>query len=121
MKALSIRACTVHPGAESLAEFFDKPGHARADLGDGGGAETSFSSAVFPAGDSWIELWPDRHNIPGGTMLQVVVNDADAFADNARQDGLDPQGPMDARGERICSIGAPTGLRMSFQSKLGDS
>ncbi len=30
----------------------------------------------------------------------------------------DPQGPVDAHGERICYVEAPTGLAISFQSKL---
>lgn len=71
---------------------------------------------MFPAGESWIELCPEGPDAPG-TMLQVVVN-ADAFASHARMNGLEPQGLMDAHGERIYSIGTPTGLQMSFQSKL---
>ena len=121
MKVLSIRFCAVDPEAESLAAFFDKLGLARRDMGDCGAAEASFSGAVFPAGDSWIELWPDGPDMPAGTMLQVVVDDADAFAENAKQNGLDPQGPMDAHGERIYFIDTPTGLQLSFQSKLSDN
>lgn len=119
MKVLGIRYCAVDSNAESLAKFFDKLGLTRRDMGDCDDA-TAFSGAVFPAGDSWIELWPDGPDMPAGTMLQVVVDDADAFAENARENGLEPQGPMDAHGERIYFIGAPTGLQMSFQSKLGD-
>ncbi len=59
--------------------------------------------------------------MPAGTMLQVVVDDADAFAENAKQNGLDSQGPMDAHGERIYFIGTPTGLQLSFQPKLSDN
>ncbi len=121
MKVLSIRFCAVDPAAESLATFFDKLGLTRRDMGDCSGAETNFSGAVFPAGDSWIELWPDGPDMPAGTMLQIVVDDADAFAENAKQNGLDPHGPMDAHGERIYFIGTPTGLQLSFQSKLKDS
>ena len=118
MKVLGIRYCAVDPEAESLATFFDKLGLARMDMNDEG--EDPFSGAVYPAGDSWIELWPKGPDMPAGTMLQVVVDDADAFAENAKQNGLEPQGPMDAHGERIYFISAPTGLQMSFQSRLSD-
>ncbi len=118
MKVLGIRYCAVDPEARSLATFFDRLGLTRREMGDDDSAE--FSGAVFPAGDSWIELWPDGPDMPAGTMLQVVVDDADAFAENAKQNGLEPQGPMDAHGERIYFIGTPTGLQMSFQSKLAE-
>ena len=121
MKVLGIRYCAVDPEAESLARFLEKLGLARRDIGDCGEEAASFSGAVFPAGDSWIELWPDGPDMPAGTMLQVVVDDADTFAENAKENGLEPQGPMDAHGERIYFIGTPTGLNMSFQSKLSDS
>ena len=121
MKVLGIRYCAVDPAAESLAGFFDKLGLARRDMGDCDGGESSFSGAVFPAGDSWIEIWPDGPDMPAGSMLQVVVDDADAFAEHAKKNGLEPQGPMDAHGERIYFIGTPTGLQMSFQSKLDES
>ena len=120
MKVLGIRYCAVDSEAESLAAFFDKLGLARREMGDCDSEAASFSGAVFPAGDSWIELWPDGPDMPAGTMLQVVVDDADAFAENAKKNGLEPQGPMDAHGERIYFIATPTGLQMSFQSKLGD-
>ncbi len=120
MKVLAIRYCAVDPEAESLAAFFDKLGLTRREMGECSDESAAFTGAVFPAGDSWIELWPDGPDMPAGTMLQVVVDDADAFAENAKQNGLEPQGPMDAHGERIYFIGTPTGLQMSFQSKLGD-
>ncbi len=120
MKVLAIRYCTVDPEAQALASFFDKLGMKRRAMDDGDDESAAFSGAVFPAGDSWIELWPDGPDMPAGTMLQIVVDDADAFAENARKNGLEPQGPMDAHGERIYFIATPTGLQMSFQSKLGE-
>ena len=39
--------------------------------------------------------------MPAGIMLQVEVDDADAVAEQARSQGLNPQGPMLAHGERI--------------------
>ena len=116
MKVLGIRFCSVSPHAEELAKF----------LGNGiglpqkamQGSKAEFVGAVFPAGESWIEVWPEGPGMPGGIMLQIVVDDADAWAENARRHGLKPKGPVDAHGERIYYLQAPGGLEMSFQSKL---
>lgn len=116
MKVLGIRYCAVSEQAGSLAEFLDALGLERRSMNGGGSADGPFDGAVFPAGSSWIELWPTGEGMPAGTMLQVVVDDADAFARHARGNGLDPQGPVDAHGERIYYVEAPAGLSMSFQS-----
>ncbi len=71
-----------------------------------------FVGAIFPAGDSWIELWPEGPGMPAGTMLQVVVDDADAFASQAARNGLAPKGPMDAHGERIYFLKLPDGTQI---------
>ena len=75
-----------------------------------------FAGAVFPAGDSSVEVWPQRVQMPAGVMLQIIVDDADAFAQYATDNGLSPQGPMDAHGERIYFLKAPGGLQISVQS-----
>ena len=77
-----------------------------------------FVGAIFLAGDSWIELWPEGPGMPAGTMLQIVVDDAEAFAAHARAHGLAPDGPMDAHGERIFFLKAPDGAQVSCQSAL---
>lgn len=118
MKVLGIRFCQVSDDAETLAAF----------LGDGLGLpqkamnsdSKGFSGAIFPAGDSWVELWPASDPDMSMTMLQFLVDDADAWAARARQGGLDPKGPTDAHGERIYMLTAPNGMQMSFQSKLDD-
>ena len=51
----------------------------------------------------------------------TLVDDADAFAAQARKNGLAPKGPMDAHGERIYMLEGPDGLQMSFQSKRNES
>ena len=119
MKVIGIRFCSVASEAESLASFLSDLGLPQRDLGTA--ASESFPGAVFPAGDSWIEVWKNGPDMPEGVMLQVVVDDADAFAAHARSNGLEPQGPMDAHGERIYFVQAPTGLQMSFQSALDAS
>ncbi len=116
MEVLGIRFCQVSKESEAFAKFLGQGlGWQEKDVGLGG---ETFSGAVFPAGDSWVELWPSKDAGAGMTMLQLVVDDADAFAENARANGLEPQGPTDAHGERIYMITAPGGLQMSFQSKL---
>lgn len=120
MKVLGIRFCTVTDEAPALAAFLDQLGLPQRDMGQGD--SDAFMGAVFPAGDhSWVEMWAPAEGMPAGVMLQVIVDDADALAANARSNGLDPQGPMDAHGERIYFLKAPSGLQMSFQSKAGDS
>ncbi len=117
MKVLGIRYCTVSKQAETIANFLGEDGLGL-PIRDMGESET-FAGAVFPAGDdSWVEIWPEMEGFGAMTMLQVVVDDADAFAEHARQNGLDPKGPMDAHGERIFMLEGPDGLKMSFQSKL---
>lgn len=54
--------------------------------------------------------------MPAGVMLQLMVDDADAFAAHAKGQGLELQRPMDAHGERIYFLKAPWGRRVSFQS-----
>ena len=116
MEVLGIRFCAVSTEAEALAGFLGSglglPERELNYQGDG------FGGAVFPAGSSWIEVWKNGPQMPEGVMLQIVVDDADAFAAHAKSNGLEPSGPMDAHGERIYFIEAPGGLQMSFQSAL---
>lgn len=118
MKVLAIRFCSVTAEAEPLAKFLDGLGMPRKDLGECDSDSDAFTGAIFPAADSWIEIWPEGPDMPAGIMLQIVVDDADAFAAHAKTNGLDPQGPTDAHGERIYYLQAPSGLQISFQSSL---
>jgi hypothetical protein len=84
MKVLGIRSCKVAPAADvkAMAEMLGENGFGLTptDLG----ALEGFSGAVFPVGDappglgSWIEFWAAGENMPKMTMLQIVVDDADA-------------------------------------------
>lgn len=118
MRVLGFRFCTVSPEASNLASFLDAIGFERHPLE--GGAETgdAFTGAVFAAGESWLAMWPPSEQMRPGMMLQVVVDDADAFAVRAREQGLNPAGPTDAQGKRIYFLQAPTGLQISIQSRL---
>ncbi len=116
MQVLGIRFCSVSAEAEEVARFLGGGlGLPERIMSDDG---APFSGAIFPAGESWVEVWPEGPGMPAGIMLQVVVDDADAWADNSRKNGLEPTGPMDAHGERIYYLKAPGGLAISFQSKL---
>jgi hypothetical protein len=114
MQVLGIRFCSVSPEAQAMIAFFDALGMPRRHM-----EEESLGGAIFPAGlTSWIEVWREGPGMPGGVMLQIVVDDADAFAAHAKEHGLHAHGPMDAHGERIYFLHAPGGLRVSFQSRL---
>ena len=89
MEVIGIRFCSVADDAEALADFLGKAGLPRRELGSS--ESVSFPGAVFPARDSWIEVWKAGPEMAAGVMLQVVVDDADAFAGHARSNGLDPQ------------------------------
>ncbi|MEO0400056.1 MAG: hypothetical protein AAF224_11630 [Pseudomonadota bacterium] len=138
MKLLGMRFCRVAGGggAEGLADLFRKlgvpersmtpppPDPSPADLSGDEAAATAqdaFMGAVFPVENngenSWIEIWPAGENMPEMVMLQLIVDDADAFADHARQNGLDPKGPDLAHGEKIYYLAGPGGLPISFQSR----
>lgn len=119
MKIQSIRFCHVSAAAEDLANLLsDKLGLEQQEIPGAENAET-FPGAVFPtAGDSWVEIWPEGDQMPAGTMLQMVVDDADAVAEEAKKNGLEPHGPIEAHGEKIYYVHAPGGLPMTFQSKL---
>lgn len=121
MKVLGIRYCAVSPEARAIAAFLEKLGMPEREMERPEGLDPDvFMGAVFPAGSSWVEIWEESEGMPAGTMLQVVVDDADAFAEHARANGLSPQGPMDAHGERIYFARGPGGMKVSFQSKLPD-
>lgn len=116
MKPLGIRFCQVAPLGDSagLAEMLRRLGMEENDMG----ADDGFIGAIFPTQDnSWVEMWPEAEGVPNGFMLQILVEDADAVAQEARDNGLSPAGPVDAHGERIYYLTAPGGLPVSFQSK----
>lgn len=126
MKVLGIRFCKVakRDDAEGLAALLGEKGLGLKPTDFGGGDD--FQGAVFPVDDaaaqgagSWIEIWPAGEQMPEMTMLQIVVDDADAWAERAKKNGLDVKGPDDAHGERIYYLEGPGGLPVSFQSKTG--
>jgi len=116
VRVIGIRFTYVSSKARDLARFLadglGMPQNVPVADGD------SFTGAIFPAGDSWIEVWEESPDLPGGVMLQIVVDDADAWADRARAGGLDPTGPIEQHGERIYFLEAPGRLPVSVLSRL---
>lgn len=49
--------------------------------------------------------------------MQIVVDEADEFAEFARARGVSMQGPTLEHGEKIYFFTAPNGMQMSIQSK----
>ncbi|GAB4197157.1 MAG: hypothetical protein Tsb002_31080 [Wenzhouxiangellaceae bacterium] len=117
VKVLGIRFCSVTDQAESMIAFLQALGLPQLTMPEVEGC----IGGIFPAGESWVEIWQEGPQMPAGIMLQIVVDDADAWADQARANGLQPQGPTDAHGERIYFLQAPGGLSMSFQSRLQEA
>ncbi len=118
MNIQSIRFCHVSGAAEELANLLsEKLGPERHAVPGAENAAT-FPGAISPtASDSWVEIWPESDRMPAGTMLQIIVDDADAVTEHAKRNGLQPHGPGDSHGEKICYIHAPGGLPMTCQSK----
>ncbi|MCP4092379.1 MAG: hypothetical protein GY747_02930 [Planctomycetes bacterium] len=121
MELKSIRFCAISPEADQLVEF----------LGLGLGFPCvakplkdsdpdSPQGGIFHAGDSWIEIWPEGANMPQGVMLQVIVDDANEYAEHAKSNGIEMRGPMHANGECIYFALAPGGLAMTIQSPMTD-
>jgi hypothetical protein len=117
VKVLGIRFCLVSEQSKELSDFFANGlGLPEKELDPS--VVGDFCGSIFPAGESWIEVWQEAEEMPSGMMLQIVVEDADEMAKTAKENGLKPQGPMDAHGERIYFVQAPNGLQISFQSKI---
>ncbi len=116
MKILGIRFCSVSDKAKEDIDFFEN----KMGLNNSLDPNDEFVGGVFPTDDksSWVECWQASEDMPEGIMLQLVVQDADEFSKNAKSNGLEPYGPVDAHGERIYYIKSPSGISMSFQSKL---
>ncbi len=123
MKVLGIRFCKVSSAADAqgLADMLGENGLGLKTNGMGGG--DNFQGAVFPLEGaetgvgSWIEIWPSGEGMPEMTMLQIVVDDADAWAARANKNGVAVKGPECAHGERIYYMDGPGGLPVAFLSK----
>ncbi len=116
MKIIGIRFCSVSQKAKDDLDFFEN----KLGLTNTLGPHTGFVGGVFPTEDqsSWVECWQASEQMPEGLMLQLVVENSDEFATNVKANGVEAYGPVDAHGERIYYIKTPSGVAMSFQSKI---
>ena len=116
MNILGIRFCNVTADARSEINFFEDK------LGISNTFENheDFQGGIFATEDksSWIECWQASEQMPAGIMLQIIVEDSDTAAAEAKENGLEAFGPMDAHGERMYYVKTPSGLQLSFQSKI---
>lgn len=125
MKVLGIRFCKVG-NAEDVAAIADLLGEKGLGLSPVDmGVSDEFTGAVFPVDEaakeglgSWIEFWAAGENMPEMTMLQIVVDDSDAWAARAKERGVEVKGPDDAHGERIYYLEGAGGLPIAFLSKV---
>lgn len=56
--------------------------------------------------------------MPEMTMLQVIVDDADEYAEYVKSNGVEVQGPMKEHGEKMYSLTAPNGMPVTIQSSV---
>ena len=111
MDIKSIRFCEVHGNSSALRETLKTAGFSPREGVAGG-------DVFGTLGDSWIELWDQTPDMPAGIMLQIIVEDAQAWADQARERGVEIHGPFDAHGERMFMLGNSTGMQITVQSKI---
>jgi len=116
MKLLGYRYVTVSENSDEMVDFFEN----KLGLSNDWKQSESYQGGIFKSGDSWLEFWQKSEGMPEMTMLQLVVDDADAFANHAKENGLDLHGPMNEHGEKIYSLKAPNGMPVTIQSSVKD-
>ena len=57
MKVLSLRLSSISKQASEMVRFFDALGLQREDLAEHAEAARLLSGALYPAGESWLEIW----------------------------------------------------------------
>lgn len=114
MTIKSIRFCQVNEDNAEMVKFFDDLGLSKKSDCD----SADFPGAVFLAGDNWIEQWQSGDSMPSGTMLQLEVDDAEAYAERLKSSEYQVFGPMEQHGEKMFFVTAPNGLQLSILHKL---
>ncbi|MFD2168054.1 VOC family protein [Thalassotalea euphylliae] len=109
MTVKSIRFCHVTEQSEKFIQLLNDIGVKQKDVDCGNGA-------IFDAGESWVEIWQQNDEMPAGTMLQIIVDDINYYAQHAREHGVELQGPFEQHGEKIFFTQSPDGLPISIQS-----
>ncbi|MDX8288815.1 hypothetical protein SLL00_03380 [Metabacillus indicus] len=112
MNVLGYRYVTVSEHSMEMADFFQNK------LGIPNGREETADNqgGVFTAGDSQLEFWKKSDCMPESVMLQIIVDDADEFAEFASARGIKLDGPMFEEGEKIYALTAPDGMPLTIHS-----
>lgn len=113
MEIKGIRFCEVHSQSAPLRDILKTAGFSpRSDVSGGD---------IFPTREnSWIELWDETPGMPAGIMLQILVDDVDIWAAQAKERGLELAGPFDQHNERMFMFSTPTGFQITVQSEIPD-
>ncbi|MCB0825768.1 MAG: hypothetical protein KDC26_06225 [Armatimonadetes bacterium] len=114
MKVLGYRFCMTLDEHAPMLDFFDKLGLKRKELPPE--ITDEFPGAIYPAGESWVEIWQAGEQMPAGTMLQIFVDDVHAFVTEGRANGLEMSDPSEMHGEMVSFTTAPNGMFVSVQS-----
>ena len=115
MKVLSMRFCSTEADCDPTIAFFEKLGLPTLEMP---AEAAAFPGKIFTAGESWLEFWKEGPGMEKGIMLQIIVDDAEAFVKQAKDNGLDAQGPMEMHGERVYFFKTPSGMPVSVNQKL---
>lgn len=110
-----MRFCSTEADCDPMIEFFEKLGLPALEMPADAAA---YPGKIFTAGESWLEFWKEGPGMEKGIMLQIIVDDADAYAKQAKENGLEPQGPMEMHGERVYFFKSPSGMPVSVQAKV---
>ncbi|MEK3807107.1 hypothetical protein MHB63_11250 [Bacillus sp. FSL H8-0547] len=113
MNVLGYRYVTVSEHSMEMADFLEnKLGipNRRKETDDHYGG-------VFAAGASQLEFWKKSDCMLESVMLQLIVDDADEFAEFASARGVKLDGPMFEQGEKIYALTAPDGMQVTIHSE----
>ncbi|WP_226580928.1 hypothetical protein [Halobacillus litoralis] len=114
MKVLGYRYVDVSDKSDDMVDFFQN----KLGIENAWTNTDEYRGGIFKAGDSWLEFWHKSECMVGVTMLQIVVDDADAFADYAKKQGTDIHGPIEEHGEKMYSLTAPNGMPVTILSSI---
>lgn len=114
LKLLGYRHVTVSEESEQMVDFFEN----KLGLANSWTETDKYSGGVFKSENSWLEFWGKSEDMPEMTMLQLIVDDADEFAACIKTSGVELNGPVEERGERIYSMTAPNRMPVTIQSSI---
>lgn len=112
MKVIGYRYVSVSESSMDMADFFENKLGIPNDWKD----TEEHQGGVFKSGQSALEFWRKRECMPESVMLQLIVDNADEFAQFASSKGVRLDGPMIENGEKIYSLTAPDGMQVTLHS-----